>query len=328
MLGGGARVIDVDGKRIRLHGIDALESGQTCRRRSRIWECGVEATRALERLIGISAVTCKKRATDRYGLMVAICDAGGRNLNARMVRQGYAVAYFEDGGRAYAADEAIARASHAGIWSGRFVTPADWRKGRRLVSPALIPQRDRWIGPTHHLHSLTVTLPKTCVSWRHTCQAQIVIGRSPLSCRVGDIQDHSTPDIDTKTLGHTDGTNVDAKSRTEQSVTLHTPDGRYIVVRGRLWRATDPDLPEAEQKRLTRELMDARRAVKAARSAHDGTAEDAAHRAVDRAKQALGERGPVWWSDGAPDMNRKMARNTPYAEWFCAQTEGDEQPGS
>lgn len=136
MLGGGGRVIDgdtldVDGKRVRLHGIDAPESGQTCRRRLRMWECGVEATRALERLIGISAVTCEKRATDRYGRMVATCDAGGRNLNARMVRQGYAVAYYQHGGGAYAADEAIARARRAGIWSGRFVAPADWRKRRR-----------------------------------------------------------------------------------------------------------------------------------------------------------------------------------------------------
>ena len=27
----------------------------------------------------------------------------------------------------------------------------------------------------------------------------------------------------------------------------------------------------------------------------------AAHRAVDRVKRALGERGPVWWKDGALD---------------------------
>ncbi|WP_405402545.1 hypothetical protein [Paracoccus sp. Ld10] len=111
-------------------------------------------------------------------------------------------------------------------------------------------------------------------------------------------------------------------------MTLHTPDDRYIVVRGRLWRATNPQLPETERQRLTHDLMGARRAVKAARSARDDTAEDAAHRAVDHAKQALAERGPVWWSDGAPDMNRKMARNTPYAEWFSTQPEGGERPGS
>ncbi len=97
-----------------------------------------------------------------------------------------------------------------------------------------------------------------------------------------------------------------------------TPDGRYIVVRGRLWRATNPSLPEPERQRLTQALMDARRAVKAARAAADPDAEDAAHRAVDAAKQALGERGPVWWTDGAPDLNRKMARNTAYADWFAS----------
>ena len=99
---------------------------------------------------------------------------------------------------------------------------------------------------------------------------------------------------------------------------LLTPDGRYIVVRGRLWRATNPSLPEPERQRLTQALMDARRAVKAARAAADRDAEDAAHRAVDAAKQALGERGPVWWTDGAPDLNRKMARNTAYADWFAS----------
>ncbi|MBY0137384.1 hypothetical protein [Paracoccus yeei] len=99
---------------------------------------------------------------------------------------------------------------------------------------------------------------------------------------------------------------------------LVTPDGRYIVVRGRLWRATNPSLAEPERQRLTQALMDARRAVKAARAAADRDAEDAAHRAVDAAKQALGERGPVWWTDGAPDLNRKMARNTAYADWFAS----------
>ena len=99
---------------------------------------------------------------------------------------------------------------------------------------------------------------------------------------------------------------------------LVTPDGRYIVVRGRLWRATNPSLPEPERQRLTQALMDARRAVKAARAAVDRDAEDAAHRAVDAAKQALGERGPVWWTDGAPDLNRKMARNTAYAVWVAS----------
>lgn len=96
-----------------------------------------------------------------------------------------------------------------------------------------------------------------------------------------------------------------------------TPDGRYFVVRGRLWRMSDPALFEEKRAALVKELMAARRAVGIARRAHDKSAEDDAHDAVDRAKRALGERGPVWWSDGAPDLNRHMARTTSYAQWFA-----------
>lgn len=51
--------------------------------------------------------------------------------------------------------------------------------------------------------------------------------------------------------------------------------------------------------------------------AEDHKDEAAAHRAVDHAKRALGERGPVWWTDGSPDFNRPMAKNTPYATWYA-----------
>jgi hypothetical protein len=99
---------------------------------------------------------------------------------------------------------------------------------------------------------------------------------------------------------------------------LSTPDGRYIVVRGRLWRKADPGLSEADRTARVAALMTARRAVATARLRHDADAEAQAHAAVDAAKIALGERGPVWWTDGAPDLNRRMARNTPYAAWFAA----------
>lgn len=96
-----------------------------------------------------------------------------------------------------------------------------------------------------------------------------------------------------------------------------TPDGRYFVVRGRLWRMANPALDAVERDRLVHELMNARRAVRTARDDHDEGGEKAAHSAVDVAKRALGERGPVWWDDDAPDLNRHMARNTPYARWFA-----------
>lgn len=97
---------------------------------------------------------------------------------------------------------------------------------------------------------------------------------------------------------------------------LTTPDGRYIVVRGRLWRTANPALSEEARAGLVADLMRARRAVATARRAGDAGAEAQAHAAVDQAKRALGERGSVWWSDGAPDLNRHMIRATPYADWF------------
>ena len=107
--------------------------------------------------------------------------------------------------------------------------------------------------------------------------------------------------------------------RNEQGRARHpiTPDGRYFVVRGRLWRMSDPSLAPDVRERLVKELMAARRAVAKARRQADPEAEAVAHAAVDRAKLALGERGPVWWDDGAPDVNRHMARNTLYADWFA-----------
>jgi hypothetical protein len=101
-----------------------------------------------------------------------------------------------------------------------------------------------------------------------------------------------------------------------------TPDGRYFVVRGRLWRMANPALDAAERTRLTKRLMAARRAVRSAKLAADPAAEAAAHRAVDEAKRALGERGPVWWTDGAPDYNRHMAKTTPYAAWWAGHAGG------
>ena len=105
-----------------------------------------------------------------------------------------------------------------------------------------------------------------------------------------------------------------------------TPDGRYIVVRGRLWRRANPHLPEAERERLVRELMRARSDVGQALRAKDDDAEREARARVHAAKVALGERGPVWWSDGAPDLNRRMAANTPYAAWYAAECREPENP--
>jgi hypothetical protein len=101
-----------------------------------------------------------------------------------------------------------------------------------------------------------------------------------------------------------------------------TPDGRYFVVRGRLWRLADPAIDPARKAALVHDLVAARRAIKDAKSVGDSNAEAEAHRAVDRAKHTLCERGPIWWEDGAPDLNRQMVKNTPYTTWYAREVQG------
>ena len=94
------------------------------------------------------------------------------------------------------------------------------------------------------------------------------------------------------------------------------------AIHRRLWRRADPSLPEQERHALTAELMAARRAKGVALRAGDDAGREAARERVEAAKRALGERGPVWWSDGAPDLTRHLARTTAYADWFAALDPG------
>ncbi|MFG0547062.1 hypothetical protein ACF8FG_17860 [Pseudomonas sp. YQ_6] len=97
-----------------------------------------------------------------------------------------------------------------------------------------------------------------------------------------------------------------------------TPDGRYFVVKGELWRSTNPSLSECERQRLVHALMDARRDVKKAKRADDSSMLKSARERVNAAKVGLGERGPVWWDDGSPDYNRCRVDLSPYADWYNA----------
>ncbi|MHC8378485.1 hypothetical protein ACYZT3_21535 [Pseudomonas sp. MDT1-16] len=95
-----------------------------------------------------------------------------------------------------------------------------------------------------------------------------------------------------------------------------TPDGRYFVVKGQLWRCSNPLLTEDARQHLIHKLMEARRQVKTAKASGDDGQLRLARMQVQTAKVALGERGPVWWEDGTPDFNRHAVINTPYAEWY------------
>ncbi len=139
-LSGVARVIDGDtidvGKtRVRLHGVDAPESGQSCVASGARWPCGRRATRALAGRLGGRTVICEERDRDRYGRIVAVCRQDGRDINAWLVAKGWALAYRRYS-RAYVDEERTARAARKGMWRGAFVAPWDWRRGKRLRGSA------------------------------------------------------------------------------------------------------------------------------------------------------------------------------------------------
>ena len=88
-------------------------------------------------------------------------------------------------------------------------------------------------------------------------------------------------------------------------------------MREQLWRTSNPSLSERDRKALVIDLMAARRAIKDAQGDPDIIAE--ARPRVQATQLALGERGPVWWTDGAPDENRTKVENSSYAAWWVSR---------
>ena len=119
--------IEIHGRRIRLHGIDAPESRQECTRADGTsWRCGQQAAFALSDRIGRSVVRCDPRGYDRYGRIISVCFKDTLDLNRWMVASGWAVAYRKYS-LDYVADEERALLAKVGIWSGTFLMPWDWR---------------------------------------------------------------------------------------------------------------------------------------------------------------------------------------------------------
>lgn len=93
-----------------------------------------------------------------------------------------------------------------------------------------------------------------------------------------------------------------------------TPDGHYVLIKGRRWRATDPLIPDEAGATLRSELMDARRAVGAALRAEDEDAERRARGRVQAAKVALGERGTPWWEQSEDERRARWERRLPQSD--------------
>jgi endonuclease YncB( thermonuclease family) len=133
-LAGAPRAVDGDTlafgeRRVRLVGIDAPELGQTCERDGADYDCGREARRFLAGLVEKGQCECSGNEEDRYGRLLVRCVSATTDLNAAMVRAGWAVSY---GG--YEAEERIARDDHSGLWAGTFDRPAAWRARHGAVA--------------------------------------------------------------------------------------------------------------------------------------------------------------------------------------------------
>ena len=125
--------IDIDGRRLRLAGIDAPEPRQTCAdAQGKLYNCGRVSEMALaEKLVG-KIVTCSEVVSGRTGGAIAICRLGEEDLGAWMVREGLAVA--ERAGEVrYGAEEAAAKQAKRGLWAGSFTMPWDLRRGVRGI---------------------------------------------------------------------------------------------------------------------------------------------------------------------------------------------------
>ncbi|MBV0892886.1 thermonuclease family protein [Paracoccus sp. Z118] len=137
--------LEVHGSRIRLHGIDAAESGQVCTERDGTkWRCGQAAALALAEKISRTPIRCEQTDTDRYERIVARCFSKREDLNKWMVSEGVAIAYRQYSSE-YIGDEVRAREAGKGMWRTKFDMPRDWRKGSRTSDdraelPAMLHQ--------------------------------------------------------------------------------------------------------------------------------------------------------------------------------------------
>lgn len=117
--------LELNGKVIRLNGIDAPEHGQKCGE----WDCGAQATEALVEIVKGQEVTCEAIANDGYGRTIATCFADGKDVAEAMIGDGMAWA-FRQYSTAYVDAEEVAKARDLGVWRGRFTPPWEFRRDR------------------------------------------------------------------------------------------------------------------------------------------------------------------------------------------------------
>ena len=141
----GARVVDgdtleIEGISYRLHGIDAPEHGQECNKKSGgTWACGKQATKFVMLLVKGKTVLCENKGTDAYNRVIAVCMAGGIDINSELVTAGLAWAYTKYS-YDYVSEEQTARNANLGVWQATTQTPWDYRKSRWNAAEQKAPE--------------------------------------------------------------------------------------------------------------------------------------------------------------------------------------------
>ena len=128
--------IKINSKKIRLHGIDAPEFKQMCKKTyltisflsfTKDYPCGKISTEKLKKKINNKVITCKILDIDRYKRYIGECYKRNLNLNSWLVSNGHAVAYRKYS-KKYISNEINAKNEKLGIWQGKFEMPWDYRK--------------------------------------------------------------------------------------------------------------------------------------------------------------------------------------------------------
>lgn len=125
-------LFEINGRRIRLYGIDAPEADQIClSKKGEKYPCGDHAMRHVTVMVGRMPLTCKGETEDEHGNLIAVCQMRFLDINEYIVIEGWALAYREHG-EEYVRAETAARARRSGLWRGStFVMPWEWRAGKR-----------------------------------------------------------------------------------------------------------------------------------------------------------------------------------------------------
>ncbi len=121
--------LEIEGKRVRISGIDAPEIAQTCTAADGTpFACGRRARAELERLAGGHELECRREGRDRFERVLASCRSGGADIAAAMVASGWALAFSGPAGDRLRGAERRAREARAGMWAGGFERPEEWRR--------------------------------------------------------------------------------------------------------------------------------------------------------------------------------------------------------